>query len=219
MLDLRSTPKVIVIEGINGCGKTTFINELQEIMDRENIPNLIKSMAPHGAIRDEVLNNPDLSPMQRTLLFRVMSLTVQKEIRQLLSENKWVLMDRGWVSYQVYQGICQGLSHQQRLLEGILADPFPKADFTVFLDPGLSVAYERMASRQGKEHDHYENISRDFDEKAEEGFRTIIDTAVADNNWSSNYISFYDEIPAGLMAQMAWDQIKQVIIDDFEATK
>jgi len=216
LIDIKAIPKIIVIEGINGCGKTTFIHELQTLMDKENIPNVIEVMVNPGPLRDEVLNNQDLSPIQRMLLLRVMSLTVQKTIRRHLAENKWVLLDRGWVSYQVYQGICHNLSHQQRLLEGILVDPFPKADFTVFLDPGLAVTYQRMAGRAGEEGDFFEKISADFDMMAEAGFKNIINTTMAENSWRSNYITFFDDIPAGVMAHMAWDQIKQVVIDDFE---
>lgn len=218
MLDLKAVPKIIVIEGINGCGKTTFIQALQETMDQANLPNVIHTMAASGPLREEVLNNQDLTPIQRMMLFRVMSLTVQRDIKRSLSENKWVLLDRGWVTYQVYQGICCGLSHQQRMLEGILADPFPKADFTVFLDVGLELANQRMATRSAAP-DFFENISRQFDEKAEEGFRYLINSEEADNRWRSNYITFYDELPPKLMANMAWDQIKQVILDDFEASR
>ncbi len=103
----------IVIEGADGCGKTTLINALkQHFQDRQDV---IFIREPGGTrfgegVRDLIMNYGDITPQTEMLLFACSrSELVDKVIKPSLNEGKIIICDRFVYSSYAYQGACTSL--------------------------------------------------------------------------------------------------------------
>ena len=116
--------KFIVIEGIDGCGKTTQIDAIYDwlpgsgLMSRNS--KLIKTREPGGSpigkkIRELILSNEKEnkpSSLTELLLYAAdRSEHVSKIISPELRKNNWVLSDRFSDSTLAYQGYGRGKSY------------------------------------------------------------------------------------------------------------
>ena len=115
--------RFIVLEGIDGCGKSTQINHLSKWLPRSGLmpPNtkLHLTREPGGtklgdSLRNLLLNPPkDESPDSLTelLLYAAdRAQHVNQLIRPLINKGDWVISDRFSGSTLAYQGFGRGLS-------------------------------------------------------------------------------------------------------------
>ena len=216
MLDLKMLPQHISVEGINGCGKTTFLDQFQELFDREGIPNVRMEMMPAGPLRDQILGNPDLTETMRLLLIRTLSLQVQRNIKEALQDGKWVLTDRGWLSYLVYQGQTPEISSMRTMLEMSLVDPFPKTNFTIFLDVDVETALKRrtMRSATNAQSDHFETGIIEHETLLMELFLSELDKASFVQT-TDGIIQLDGELSPELLAHIAFDMINDEIQENY----
>ena len=107
--------KFIVIEGIDGCGKTTQINELSKWLPKSGLikkkSKLITTREPGGSILGEKLrklildNENKPSPLAELLLYSAdRAEHISKIISPALNNNDWVISDRFSDSTLAYQG-------------------------------------------------------------------------------------------------------------------
>ena len=94
----------IAIEGIDGSGKSTFLDALVKELDRKNVDFTTLREPGHGQIgekiRDLLLSN-EYSVSQRTeaLLFAANRAQLSEDvIKPALSSGKWVFSDRTVIS-------------------------------------------------------------------------------------------------------------------------
>lgn len=103
--------KVIVMEGLDGAGKTTAINAITCELDTRGIAYEVLR-EPGGTqigewLRHYVksLDTPVLDPKSETLLFFLSrSVLVNDVIRPLLAQGTYVILDRFYRSTKMYQG-------------------------------------------------------------------------------------------------------------------
>ena len=139
--------KFIVFEGIDGCGKTTQINEISNWLTQTNlIPNnysTIKTREPGGSLLGEKLrelilsNNKDNEPTSLTeLLLYAADRTehVSKIISPRLKKGDWVLSDRFSGSTLAYQGYGRNIDTEFIKILEIMACQGEKPDITFLLD-------------------------------------------------------------------------------------
>jgi len=97
--------KFIVIEGIDGCGKTTQINELSRWLPKSGLikkdSKLITTREPGGSLlgkklRNLILDNKNKpSPLAELLLYSAdRAEHISKIISPALNNNDWVISDR-----------------------------------------------------------------------------------------------------------------------------
>ncbi|HCF70374.1 MAG TPA: dTMP kinase [Syntrophomonas sp.] len=163
---------LISLEGIDGSGKTTLIQYLQEVW--QEYP-LIKIREPGGTvisekIRELLLNveNRHITPRTEALLYAAArSQVVDQLIRPSLEQGKIVLADRYLDSTIAYQGYGRGLDLQflytlNRLCtDGLL----PDATILLDLEPGIG-----ELRRNGEAADRLEKEGREFQARVRQGY-------------------------------------------------
>ena len=113
----HTQPLLIVVEGINGSGKSSVALALQDLLDKEHRPSVIVDIIPKGVIRTLVKEDHTLSPIQRALLFKVESMSVHDTVKRHLDAGKTVIMDRGIFSFLAFQGYAEDLEWEVEMLE------------------------------------------------------------------------------------------------------
>ena len=205
--------KFIVIEGIDGCGKTTQIKEISTwlpnsgLMEKQS--RLVKTREPGGSdfglkLREILLNNNEIihpDPLTELLLYSAdRSEHISKVILPALNKSDWVISDRFSDSTLAYQGFGRGLNKTIiKQLENIVCQGL-KPDLTIFLEipPKISIA-----RRRNKTPDRIESEGIKFLEKVDEGFQII----AKEKNW--------EIISASQEVAKITDKIKDSLIRNF----
>ena len=183
--------KFIVIEGIDGSGKTTQINQLSKWINQTNlIPQnnkLVITKEPGGtklgeSIRSLLLDTSrEKSPDSITelLLYAAdRSQHVNEIIRPSLNKGDWVISDRFCGSTLAYQGYGRKLDIQLiKDLEAI-ATQGVSPDITFLLDIPVDESIKRRKSRKD---DRIEKEGREFLSNVSIGFKILSKK----NQWKS----------------------------------
>jgi len=210
---MKSKGKFIVIEGIDGCGKTTQINELSKWLPNSGLIKqglkTIKTREPGGSalgeeIRNIILNNnleQNPSPLTELLLYSAdRAEHVAKVITPALQKGNWVISDRFADSTLAYQGYGRNINLEIiKTLEGIVCQG-EKPDLTILLDIS---AEESIKRRTGQIPDRIESEGIRFLRSVSEGFKIISKS----KGWET--------ITASQKQSTITDQIKEIIIRNF----
>ena len=203
----HTQPLLIVVDGINGSGKSSVVRELQDLLDKEHRPSVIVDMIPKGVIRTLIKEDHTLSPIQRALLLKVESLSVHDTVKRHLDAGKTVIMDRGIFSFLAYQSYAEDLKWQMNMLEALCKKPFLPCDVAVFLNVPLEVCQMRLAARP-KEKDHFEEISESFDQKVYDGYQLVFEKERRRAKYSKHVVEITDDLPPKIVATIVWEGIK-----------
>jgi dTMP kinase len=154
--------RFVVLEGIDGCGKTTQIQALQEWLPRSGLippgKELVVTREPGGtafgeALRELLLHPPAHQvPGERAELLLYAADRAQhvaERIAPSLAAGHWVLSDRFSGSTEAYQGHGRGLPLGAiRQLERF-ATAGLRPDLTLWLDLPLEETLRRRRHRRG----------------------------------------------------------------------
>lgn len=162
--------KYIVIEGIDGTGKSTIQQSLLTKLTERKIDTVTvhePGDTPIGEAIRQILKNPQLERQNQTelMLFTAARIELWPIIRQHLDDGKWVISDRNFLSSIVYQGWSQGeLAAYQvtKFLADNLDKRYLKPDLTVILDSNLDTAKQRLNQRDGNNQDAIESRGTDY---------------------------------------------------------
>ena len=183
--------KFIVIEGIDGCGKTTQMDEISRWINTSGLlrgnSKLVKTREPGGSllgkkIRNLILdNNKDNKPcsLAELLLYSAdRAEHISKTISPALENQDWVLSDRFCDSTLAYQGYGRNINLEIiKNIESIVCQgEYP--DLTIFLE--ISVE-ESVLRREKFIPDRIESEGTKFLEKVNEGFKLI----AKEKNWTT----------------------------------
>ena len=181
--------KFIVFEGIDGCGKTTQINEIFNWLPHSklisNNYSIIKTREPGGSLLGEKLRelilskNKDNVPTSLTelLLYAAdRAEHVTKIISPALKKGDWVLSDRFSGSTLAYQGYGRNIDIDIIKKLEIIACQGEKPDLAFLLDISPE---ESIARRKNQIPDRIESEGVKFLKKVNIGFREI----AKKNNW------------------------------------
>ena len=181
--------KFIVLEGIDGCGKTTQIKELSQWLPKsgliQNNATLIQTREPGGSIlgreiRDMILNKNKLnspSILTELLLYSAdRAEHISKIILPALQKGNWIISDRFSGSTLAYQGYGREINLDIiKKLEDIICQNI-RPDLTFFLEIS---AEESIQRRKNKVADRIESEGLEFLKKVNKGFKLI----ALENNW------------------------------------
>jgi len=181
--------KFIVFEGIDGCGKTTQINEIFKWLPESSLissnSSIIKTREPGGSALGEKLrqlilsNNIDNAPSSLTeLLLYSADRTehISKIISPALKKGDWILSDRFSGSTLAYQGYGRNIDIEIIKQLEVIACQGEKPDITFLLDISPEESIKR---RKNQIPDRIESEGINFLRKVNLGFKKI----AQDNNW------------------------------------
>ncbi|MCT0229669.1 dTMP kinase [Synechococcus sp. CS-1324] len=182
--DPGSAPgRFLVLEGIDGCGKTTQLQQLRRWLPASGLmpegARLVISREPGGtalglALRALLLDPPPHSapcPTAELLLYAAdRAQHVQEILQPALAAGDWVVSDRFCGSTVAYQGYGRGLDLE--LIAGLesIATAGLEADLTLWLDLPLELSLQRRGDRPA---DRIEAGGGALLERVRDGFATL----------------------------------------------
>ena len=177
------TGRFIVLDGIDGCGKSTQIRHLAQWLPVSGLmpstAGLICTREPGGtplgqSIRDLLLHTEaDQVPSvtAELLLYAAdRAQHVDTVIRPALLRGDWVLSDRFAGSTLAYQGYGRGLDHQLIMRLESIATTGLVPDLTACLMVPVEVSLQR---RHGEKEDRIEAEGRAFLHRVADGFAVL----------------------------------------------
>ena len=160
--------KFIVIEGLEGAGKSTAHQCVVDALKELGIDDVVFTREPGGTPLAEKLRylikheteEPVTDKAELLMLYAARIQLVENVIKPTLAQGKWVVGDRHDMSSQAYQGGGRQLDQRllQSLKETILGDFEP--DLTLYLDIDPAVGLARARGRG--ELDRIEQQNLDF---------------------------------------------------------
>jgi len=164
----------IVVEGIEGAGKTTSLNFIHRYLLERDF-DVIKTREPGGTpVADELrtilksVTVEELSPISEVMLMYVARAQLKRSvIDPALKAGKVVLSDRGELSSRAYQGAGAGMEMECSMLADMVV-PNYNPDLTIYLDICPTIGLQRAANRG--ELDRIEQNKLEFFERARARF-------------------------------------------------
>lgn len=183
-----STPpegKYIVIEGGDGTGKSTQITQLQRRLTEQGITSVVvhePDATEVGAALRSILTNSAITrrPLTNALLFTAARHELYPDIEQHLTEGRWVISSRNWLSTIVYQGYGEGLNPDElyQLTKQATSDRYLMPDCTLILSLAAALRKQRIDTRSSGNAtaDTFETKGEDFQHKLDKGYITAAKT-------------------------------------------
>ncbi|MCW9733186.1 dTMP kinase [Avibacterium sp. 20-15] len=147
------TGKFIVIEGLEGAGKTTARDAIVEVLAREGVSDVVFTREPGGTPLAEKLRHlikyetEELvtDKAELLMLYAARIQLVENVIKPALAEGKWVVGDRHDLSSQAYQGGGRQIDAKllQTLKQTVLGNFSPDLTLYLDLDPEIGLARAR----------------------------------------------------------------------------
>lgn len=172
--------KFIVLEGIEGAGKTTAQQAIIEELQAQGITDLVFTREPGGTplaekLRQLIKHETEESVTDKAellMLYAARIQLVENVIKPALAAGKWVIGDRHDLSSQAYQGGGRGLDQGllTSLKNSILGDFTP--DFTLYLDIDPEVGLARARGRG--ELDRIEQQQVDFFHRTRQRYLALV---------------------------------------------
>ncbi|EKO3486483.1 dTMP kinase [Vibrio fluvialis] len=178
--------KYIVVEGLEGAGKSTAIQAVVETLHNHGIDNITRTREPGGTVLAEKMRalvkeeheGEVLQDMTELLLMYAARVQlVENVIKPALKQGQWVVGDRHDMSSQAYQGGGRQIAREtMQSLKQTTLGAF-KPDFTLYLDIDPKVGLERARGRG--ELDRIEKMDISFFERTRERY---LELAAADDS-------------------------------------
>lgn len=171
----------LVLEGIEGAGKSTQLGLIGSWLSEAGIPHLL-TREPGGtpvgeAIRALVLDRPELEvpPVSELLLIvAARAAFVRDVVRPALSEGKVVVADRYDLSTLAYQGHGRGLDLEDVRRVNAMATGGLEPDLCIVFDVPVRVGLERQRL-QRRAADRMEREGSAFLERVRQGYLEAVD--------------------------------------------
>ena len=174
--------KFIVIEGLEGAGKSTAVKTVSEYLISQGIQKIHQTREPGGTPLAEELRHllkkeqdEIISPETECLMMYAARVQLIKQVIQpKLDEGVWVIGDRHDLSSRAYQGGGRNLSDFVDQISEITLRGF-QPDLTLYLDIAPEVGLERAKSRG--ELDRFEKQHIDFFIRTREKYLKMVQTS------------------------------------------
>ncbi|EPT7320885.1 dTMP kinase [Vibrio parahaemolyticus] len=170
----------IVVEGLEGAGKSTAIKTVLDTLKQAGIENIVNTREPGGtplaekmrALVKEEHEGEELKDMtELLLLYAARVQLVENVIKPALANGQWVVGDRHDLSSQAYQGGGRQIdaSLMKNFRDTTLGDFKPA--FTLYMDIDPRIGLERARGRG--ELDRIEKMDISFFERTRERYLEI----------------------------------------------
>jgi dTMP kinase len=179
--------KFITFEGLDGCGKSTQMNRLAEVLSGDGFEVVTArepgTTATGEQIRNILLNSrtTGLAPMtELALMFAARAQLIKEVIEPGLQAGKFVLVDRYTDSSEAYQGGGRGLGSEAVLAVHRVICGGLNPDMTVLMDSDASASVARARRRNlknvegaGVDENRFESESLAFFERVHQAYLKI----------------------------------------------
>lgn len=161
--------KIIVIEGIDGSGKDTVINNLTTFMEEKGYKYSVfgslsgKELGP--LVRNK-LSDKETNKKQLTSLFIAELFEVEEAIKKRIDVDDYIICNRWIYSTMAYN--ANSLAEMNAIM--LLSDTDVQVDFIFYLDLPVDTAINRL-KQTGKNLEIFEN--KESLEKVKENYETI----------------------------------------------
>jgi dTMP kinase len=171
--------KLIVFEGVEGCGKTTQMHLCSQWLESLNI-SVVLTREPGGTELGKDLRRLLLSKSANKLVSEITELLlyaadraqhIEEELKPNLATGKFILCDRYTDSTIAYQGYGRGLD--MSLINNLnqIATGGLKSDITIWLDVDVEVGLSRK--RGQTKLDRIEQETMDFHRRVQQGYTEL----------------------------------------------
>jgi len=189
----------IVVEGIDGCGKSTVASLLAtEIGKKRPVFHTFEpGHVRDGLYRELIMENVD-NPFVVAALFTIdRAEHVRKMIKPALAKGEWVVCERYADSTLAYQGYGMGLDKEliNRMNEEAIDGLWPDKIFYLDIEPHLA-----LARLQNKEKDALEGQGLEFLQRVREGYEEIARTR--------GYIYMDATLPPEIIVKRILEEVK-----------
>lgn len=148
--------KFIVIEGLEGAGKTTARDAVVSELQRHGINDIVFTREPGGTplaeklrelIKQGINDEPITDQAELLMLYAARVQLVENVIKPALARGAWVVGDRHDLSSQAYQGGGRGMDSDLMcsLKQAVLGDFAPH--LTLYLDVTPEIGLQRARAR------------------------------------------------------------------------
>lgn len=158
--------KFITLDGIDGAGKTTHLNNIKQWFEQRNLA-VVFSREPGGTVLGEQLRALLLNPeshisleAETLMMFAARSQHLSEVILPALQNGIHVVCDRFTDATFAYQGGGRGLAVEKIALLEQWVQQDLQPDLTLLLDVPLEISMMRVA--QTREKDRFEQEQADF---------------------------------------------------------
>lgn len=172
--------KFIVIEGLEGAGKSTAINCVIETLKAHGVEDIQQTREPGGTslaealrtlVKQEHAGEELIDTTELLLMYAARVQLVENKIKPALANGAWVVGDRHDMSSQAYQGGGRGIAAStMTALRDIALDGF-KPNLTLYLDIEPKLGLERARGRG--ELDRIEKMDISFFERTRERYLAL----------------------------------------------
>ncbi|MBH9968570.1 dTMP kinase [Rossellomorea oryzaecorticis] len=174
--------RFITVEGPDGAGKSTILNELYNKLVEEG-RDVVKTREPGGVsiaeqIREVILNKENTAMDIRTEALLYAAARRQHLVEVVipaLEKGSIVICDRFIDSSLAYQGKGRdiGMTEVMNINQFAIEDKMP--DLTLYFDITPEEGLKRIAGHDGREVNRLDLESLDFHQKVYEGYQSLIE--------------------------------------------
>ncbi|GAB7220589.1 dTMP kinase [Vibrio comitans] len=178
--------KFIVVEGLEGAGKSTAIASIMSVLTSSGIENIVSTREPGGTplaekmralVKEEHQAEEIQDITELLLMYGARVQLVETVIKPALTAGDWVVGDRHDLSSQAYQGGGRQIpAETMQSLKQISLGDF-KPDLTLYMDIEPRLGLERARGRGDL--DRIEKMDISFFERARERY---LELANSDNS-------------------------------------
>ncbi|QPC47956.1 dTMP kinase [Mangrovibacillus cuniculi] len=172
----------ITIEGPEGAGKTTVVQQVKEKLEAEGLA-FVFTREPGGIRIAEKIREVILDPEHKEMDGRTEAILYAAARRQhlvekvypALREGKTVICDRFIDSSLAYQGYGRGLGLEEVLTLNSFATEGKMPDVTIFFDIEPEKGLARIQQHEDREFNRLDQEKLEFHKKVYEGYQQVID--------------------------------------------
>jgi dTMP kinase len=169
----------IAFEGIDGCGKTTLINNVYKNLTASSFPALLTKEpggTPFGQKLRAILQDPSIKLASLTEILLFAADRTEHRIQVIdpaLTDGQIVLSDRTYLSSIVYQGFGSDESLDFIMMINSCAMNNRQPDLIIYVDIDVDIAFDRINSR-GLGKTRFEEKQKSYFHRIQSGYTEIL---------------------------------------------
>ncbi|MCH2205909.1 MAG: dTMP kinase [Lentisphaerales bacterium] len=175
-------PKFLVIEGLEGAGKSTALETIKAYLTEKGVKSITTCREPGGTlmgeairsiVKDQTIEEKVDSRTELLLMYASRIQLVENIIKPALDEGSWVVCDRFFYSTFAYQGGGRSIDMDviQNIHNASIGDFTP--DMTIYMDISPEQGLARAAGRG--ELDRFEQEKVDFFKRTRQLYLELVD--------------------------------------------